>query len=442
MTKMPKSLAPSRLRGLVKPDRVHRRLYTDPDIFDLEMDYIFGRSWVYVAHESQVPKPSDFLTTRIGTQPVVVVRHTDGKVHVLFNRCGHRGAVVENLPKGNAKHFRCCYHGWVFKTNGELASVPLKNGYPEDFDFTDPKLGMVPVADVEAHGGFVFARLRGGGGGVPDLATHLGPMKGRIDDLLAWAPDGAAMLSGGVHKYRYRGNWKLQMENLPDLYHPPFSHESSVPPGAAIAERQGGSDGDRPGIADSAGVWSFEHGHTYIGTDELLGDVTGDGVNGPVGSVRGAARAKYVAALEKSHGKARTRKALAANWLNAVFYPNLCLQSTSQHVRVVHPIAVDETEVYVYPIRLAGAPIEVYRQVVKYLNITHAVASLVQTDDMEAFERVQEGLSTQGSDWVMFARGLGRETPRNDGGYHAFGTNEMPMRNQYRAWVDCLCARN
>ena len=60
----------TRLRSLVKPDRVHRSVYTDAAIFDLEMARIWGQAWIYVGHESQVPRAGAFLTTTVGTHPV------------------------------------------------------------------------------------------------------------------------------------------------------------------------------------------------------------------------------------------------------------------------------------------------------------------------------------------------------------------------------------
>jgi benzoate/toluate 1,2-dioxygenase subunit alpha len=117
------------LRKLVKRGRVHGSLYTDPAIFELEMELIFGRAWVYLGHESQIPEPGDFLTTAIGNQPVVLARGGDGALHGLYNRCGHRGNKVAAAACGNAAFFRCPYHGWTFRTDGALLSVPLRRGY-------------------------------------------------------------------------------------------------------------------------------------------------------------------------------------------------------------------------------------------------------------------------------------------------------------------------
>jgi phenylpropionate dioxygenase-like ring-hydroxylating dioxygenase large terminal subunit len=101
---------------LIEPGRVHRRVYTDPDLFELEMERIFGSAWLFVGHASQVRKPGDYITTELGRQPVIMCRHRDGNVHVLLNRCSHRGAKVVNERKGHAPRLVCCYHGWSYDT--------------------------------------------------------------------------------------------------------------------------------------------------------------------------------------------------------------------------------------------------------------------------------------------------------------------------------------
>src|SRR5579885_2594958 len=98
------------LRALVTPDSVNRALYVDPDIFELELDRIFGRAWLYVAHESQIKGSGDFVRTRLGRRDVIVVRGEDGAIHVLHNRCAHRGARICTAERGNARFFMCPYH--------------------------------------------------------------------------------------------------------------------------------------------------------------------------------------------------------------------------------------------------------------------------------------------------------------------------------------------
>ena len=118
------------IAALVRDAEVHRDVYVDPEVFELEMEHLFPNSWVYVGHASQLSKPGDFITANIGRQPVMASRHTDGSIHVFYNRCPHKGVKVASEPCGNTgKFFRCPYHAWSFKTDGSLLAVPLKKGY-------------------------------------------------------------------------------------------------------------------------------------------------------------------------------------------------------------------------------------------------------------------------------------------------------------------------
>ena len=144
---------------LVETGRVDRRVYSDPGIFEIELERIFNKAWIYVGHESQIPEVGDYITTRIGRRPMVMARHEDGKIYVIHNQCAHRGAMVVNLDNGNAEEFVCCYHGWTYRTNGTLARVPLENGYPEHFNKDAVGTGMVQAKRVDSYRGFVFASL-------------------------------------------------------------------------------------------------------------------------------------------------------------------------------------------------------------------------------------------------------------------------------------------
>jgi benzoate/toluate 1,2-dioxygenase subunit alpha len=224
---------------LIEPGRVHRSVYTDPELFELEMERIFGRAWLFVGHESQVPHAGDYITTELGRQPVIMVRHRDGSINVLLNRCTHRGAKVVNERKGNAARLTCCYHGWSFDTDGRLAAVPVPEGCAADFD--QAAFGLARAPRVGEYRGFVFASLAAKGASFED---HIGPMKRNIDDLVDRAPGGALALDAGMHRYAYNGNWKLQVENVLDSYHVPFGHASTInKQGVQFARREGDRQG-------------------------------------------------------------------------------------------------------------------------------------------------------------------------------------------------------
>jgi phenylpropionate dioxygenase-like ring-hydroxylating dioxygenase large terminal subunit len=420
------------IRSLVEPDRVNRALYVDPQLFQLEMQRIFTRAWIYVGHESQVKKPGDYIATTIGQQPVILSRHTDGTIHVLYNRCAHRGAMVVGDREGNVKFFRCCYHGWTFKTDGSLLSIPVKRGYEGTaVEMSDPRYGLAKVPRVETYRGFVFASLSEDG---PDLATYLGGARSSIDDMVDRSPDGELEVIGGCFRLVFRANWKIFLENLNDTMHPMVVHESSVEAGAQWAKEhlpEGAPDplpvrftrnnGFPYAFWEKLTLKAHANGHSFMGgifpprrTDPVFMD--------------------YVAAMEKSYGKERTEQILSVDRHNTIFYPNVSFQSGYQQVRIIRPLAVDRTQMDVYSFRLKGAPDQFYEHTLLYSNMVNAPSSIVMPDDHEAYNRVQEGLVAQAQDWVSLHRDAGRD--HQDGEWKtAIGTSELPMRNQYQTWL-------
>lgn len=420
------------LGALVKSDRVHRSLYTDPAIFELEMERVFGRAWLYIGHESQVPKHGDFAAAWMGRQPVVMIRHGDGQVQVLHNRCPHRGVMVVAEERGNTGNLlRCPYHGWTFRTNGELVLTPLRDGYPEHEKMLgDECFGMRPVSRVESYRGFVFASLAPASDPLPSLRDFLGVARGWIDAIVDRAPEGEVDVSGGVHKYVMRANWKMQLENLNDLYHPQFAHASSTDKDNRQFTRRYGDDAgphidtaERGSSWDAAEAAGIDWGLSWCGPLPFNHKARG----GPLVE-------SHRAALGARHSPERVEEIMSERFHNVVLYPSAVMQLASSHVRAVRPIAPDLTEIRVYPIRLKGAPEEINRELIRYLNVTHSAASLIQTDDVEMFRRAQGGLASEGHDWIWLNRYLDAE--REEGGVRkGAGTSELVMRNQYRGWL-------
>ena len=418
---------------LIEPGRVHRRVYTDPEVFEMEMERIFGRAWLFVGHTSQVPKPGDYITTELGRQPVVMTRHHDDSVRVLLNRCTHRGAKVANERCGHATRLVCLYHGWTFDTDGTLIGVPVPEG--SGVGFRKEEFGLARAPRVAEYRGFVFASLAADG---PSFEDHVGPMKGNIDDLVDRAPDGTLAFDAGMHRYAYDGNWKLQIENVLDSYHVPFGHASTVnKDGVQFARREGDSKGakvveaDKPSAASTSQSWKERRSYTVGNGHGWTSNTSLDD-----GKRSSAAFDAYKQTLIDKVGAARADEILTPRLHNSLIYPNMSIMGLNIHVRVIKPIAVDRTEVNIYPVRLVGAPPAMNFGNIRLLNVTHSAASFVQTDDLEAFARAQKGLRSTATDWVDISRGLGAEEPdRELNATRELATHEMVVRAQYKAWA-------
>ena len=201
--------------------RVNGAVYTDPDVFAAEMDRLFARSWVFIGHETELPAPGDYKTVLIGTQPVIISRHEDGRLYAMYNRCRHRGAVVCRQERGHSNFFRCRYHNWVYANNGNLIGMSQDTGYPKDFDKS--QYGLVRVPRLTNYRGLLFASLADDG---PSLDDHLAPARKYIDYWFGRSPVEDIELVLPPHRYEYPGNWKLQAENGYDGYHGNYVHLS------------------------------------------------------------------------------------------------------------------------------------------------------------------------------------------------------------------------
>ena len=178
------------------PVRLHRSRH-----FRARARQDFRLAWVYVGHESQVKNPGDFLATRIGRRPLLLVRDAAGKIQLLHNQCAHRGSLVVASEQGHSSEFRCCYHGWTYHLDGRLKAAPLLHGYPPDFDPKDPNVAMRRVPRVASYRGFVFGSLAEEG---LSLENFLGHMTTSFDDMVDRAPDDALEVAGGVFKHTTR----------------------------------------------------------------------------------------------------------------------------------------------------------------------------------------------------------------------------------------------
>ena len=419
------------LAGLVRPDSVHKRLYTDPAIFTLEMERIYGRAWIYVGHESQVKTAGDYHTTRIGDQDVVMVRASDGTIHVIYNRCPHKGAKV--VPDGDGsvgKFFRCPYHAWTFRHDGTHLSAPLRNGLQNTcFDPKHPDFSMRRVARVDSYRGFVFASQSNDG---PDLRTFLNGVVSSIDNLCDRSPVGEVEVTGGVFRVLQRSNWKVFYENLHDTMHAPVTHESSVVSARAQAAEMGAmpfellimdGNGEPYEFWEKLELRAYVYGHGYM-----------EGIFDPAAAERDSVSSAHFAVLAEVYGEERARGILGMNRHNTVIYGSGSPHTVFQQFRVIRPIAVDRTLVEIQLFRLKGAPDAVFDRALTYANVINSPSSNVMPDDVEVYARCQEGNQTRGGEWVSMHRYAGTDRATDDGFVSINGTSELPMRNQFAAW--------
>ena len=395
--------------------RVHSDIYRDPEIFELELRRIFESTWVFVAHESMVPEPGDYCTATLGRQPVIVSRDDAGQVHVLFNRCAHRGSVVCREERGHAASFRCPYHGWMYRNDGSLIGAAQRTGYPADFDTWGLRLAAVP--HVASYRGLIFANL------APDCEPLLDRLAGIRRYVDAWcdrAPNGQVTLASGTHRYEYPGNWKLQMENGVDGYHGNYVHESF----ANLLERSG-----ERRAADISRTRNRVAAKNYAkglpGGDGLL-----EREDGMLGTFDSSVWPEYRQQLVDAYGPERMQEAVTQR--NVFLFPNLYLSES--HIRVIRPVAAARTYVDVHPTRLGGVSDEFAAARLAEHQRFFGPASFGQPDDIEIFVCTQTGAQVDAMPWMELSRGMHREELNELGERVGHSTDEVPQRSMYREW--------
>jgi benzoate/toluate 1,2-dioxygenase subunit alpha len=392
--------------------RVGRDIFTDPDLFELEMRHIFEGNWIYLAHESQVAKPNDYFTTFIGRQPIFIARSKAGELNAFINACSHRGAMLCRHKRGNKSSYTCPFHGWTFSNVGKLLAVkdPRGAGYPETFN-KNGSHDLTKVARFESYRGFLFGSLN------PDvlpLKEHLGEAAKIIDMIVDQSPEGLEVLRGSS-TYVYDGNWKLQTENGADGYHVSAVHWNYA---ATTGRRKDTQQGDMI-RAMSAGGWakqgggfySFENGHLLLWTNWA----------NPQDRPNWERRDELV----QQFGQA------TADWMvqrsrNLCLYPNVYLMDQfSSQIRTYRPLAVDKTEVAIYCIAPKGeAPEARARRIRQYEDFFNA-SGMATPDDLEEFRACQMSYQARASRWNDMSRGAQHWIPGADAAAEAIGLKPL-----------------
>lgn len=200
-------------------------IYNDPEIFSLERERLFARAWVFVAHESEIAEPGDYVVRRVLADSFIVARDEGGEVRVMFNMCLHRGMQVCRAELGNASHFRCPYHAWTYRNDGRLVGLPFhEDAYGGEDGFAKRGRTLLPAPSMEIYQGLIFVSL------VPDAP----PLRDYLGDFAFYLDFYARQSAGGLElrgpqRWRIKANWKIGAENFAgDSYHTPHTHASVV----------------------------------------------------------------------------------------------------------------------------------------------------------------------------------------------------------------------
>jgi phenylpropionate dioxygenase-like ring-hydroxylating dioxygenase large terminal subunit len=397
---------------LIHDTTVHSSLYADPAIFAQEMQQIFGQGWVYVGHQSEIPKRGDYIRRTMGLEPVILTRGTNG-FHVLANRCAHRGNLLCQPEKGNKKAFACQYHGWVFGPTGDLLDVPLSSGGSADRS----KLHL-KRATVDSYKGFIFATFN------PEpcsLLEHLGNATVALDRAVALSPAGEVEIRSPWIRHLFRANWKMLSENEADGYHVSFVHDSFTKAVKIQGKYSNVLSGEEEKITAVVrflgnGHTELDYGSTYKRPLEWLG-------------VQQDRFPEYTRAMHATYGEERADEISRSGPPHTFIFPNLFLAETC--LVMIQPLSVGETVNWHTPLFLKDATPAVNMRILRKSEVAMGPSSFLTADDAIIAERQWRALCGSPA-WLDLSRGIERETTDEAGNLISHYTDETPNRGFWR----------
>jgi benzene/toluene dioxygenase alpha subunit/biphenyl 2,3-dioxygenase alpha subunit len=357
--------------GVISP-----AIYADPAIYELELERVFAKSWLVVAHESHVPAPGDFLASYMAEDPVIVVRQKDGSIRVLLNQCRHRGMKICRTDAGHARGFICSYHGWAYDLAGELVNVPLE---AQAFAGLDKRLWGVRRARVETYKGLVFATWNEA---APPLAEYLGDIAFYLDGILDRSQGGTDAI-GGIVKWVIPCNWKFAAEQFcSDMYHGMFSHSSPQMAAAAANDTPAGD----PLAMESRQYRAVRGGHG-----------TGFFVNPSQWPYRIAQAGEHVAGFDPEASLARSiahigESRALMSYQHITLFPNFSVYAGVDTARIWHPRGPGEIEVWAFGLVDKAAGPEEREQARLAVLRTFSPAGTWEQDDGENWVEIQRVL--------------------------------------------------
>lgn len=406
--------------------RLSRRVYWDSLIYQQELEKIFARSWLFLAHESQLPKTGDFLTTTMAEDNVIVVRQKDMSFKAFLNTCPHRGNRLSFSDAGNARGFICNYHGWSFGIDGNLRGMAGQ----ELFDASGMKPSehsLHPVAQVASYKGLVFGNMDPD---APSLEEFLGDFRYYLDVMLDMDGEGTEFV-GGCVKSVINCNWKVPVENfIGDIYHALWTHDS------AARAMLGGPVSNVHEDTESYHVNHRGHGWEFnldtVGNAATLGDKEIRkylyGIQPTVAARLGEFRSKMIGSIA-----------------SCSVFPNFSFLPGQNTFRVWQPRGPGKIELHTWTLVNKSAPPEIKEAWRKGAMLTFSPSGVFEMDDGENFEfstRTNAGFITRQQDLYM---GLGEGTRLDGsdlpGNVYRNQVNEANHRAFYQRWLDLMKAR-
>ena len=350
---------------------VSRKIFSDPDIYQLELEQIFARCWLYLGHESQLPSPGDYINVFMGEEPVLVVRNRQGKLNAFINSCRHRGNRVCRADAGNTASFLCTYHGWTYDLDGKLIGVP---GHQELYhgELNRESWGLAQVAQVASYGGLIFGTFDPD---APSLDEYLGDMRWGLDLLVG---QGDMVAVPGVIRWQMNVNWKFAADNaIGDNYHG-ITHISSQFAGHSSAEgtRKGAGmhkAGERTGFSV---VTEYGHGFNadYINENTFNWDSPG-------------AYWRKDPEIQNFMGPLRNR----VNRTNQNVFPNLFVNSGSRELMLRNPLGPTKMEIWKTMLIDRNGPVDSRRLMMRGANRHFGPAGMFEQDDGENWDQSTYG---------------------------------------------------
>lgn len=402
-----------------------RRIFWDRDVYELELERVFGRCWLFLAHESQIPNANDYVTTKMAEDEVLVWRQADGSTKAFLNLCRHRGTKLCLAEAGTAGALSCMYHGWQYDASGKLTTIPLEKPlYGDNFDKS--KLGLRSVPRVESYRGFVFGCMDPD---APSLEAYLGDDKWYMD---VWAdvPGGIELL-GPPGRSIIRSNWKLPTEGfVGDVYHLGMTHGS-------ILKAIGGPVVDFGPGAGMQTTTRYGHGHAiqFGHQNSLLHQI--------------APQLAKVMQVRKPEdlppGKSANYGKLYTSFWDGSIFPNCSYLIGLNVFKVWHPIGPDKIEIVTWVIADKRMSDEEKHLMKVAAHRTFGTAGTLEGDDMDNFEfcvRPNQGYFTrQGELNAQMGMGRARIDPEYPGVVSEM-VSELSIRGYYRFYADCLASGN